>query len=135
MDHTPIPPPRLPRDVVDDLLAADGRHDEVLGVHVVHHHSEAVEEVHEGGHVEERGGSRVLALEAVDDLVRHETVRANLSDEHDEHDVELVAEGQALAAVGARDAGPSSSHQMYTPRKKSLRIHISSLVSKRGGFL
>mmetsp|Transcript_3605 Transcript_3605/g.15840 ORF Transcript_3605/g.15840 Transcript_3605/m.15840 type:complete len:592 (+) Transcript_3605:444-2219(+) len=37
----------LPRDVVDDLLAADGGHDEVLGVHVVHNDAEAVEEVHE----------------------------------------------------------------------------------------
>mmetsp|Transcript_11089 Transcript_11089/g.32826 ORF Transcript_11089/g.32826 Transcript_11089/m.32826 type:complete len:331 (-) Transcript_11089:481-1473(-) len=44
----------LPGDVVDDLLLANGRHDEVLCVHVLHDGEEDVHEEGAGGHVHRR---------------------------------------------------------------------------------
>jgi hypothetical protein len=94
----------LPGDVVDDLLAPDRGHDEVLRVHVVHHHAEAVEEVRPHQHVQSRhrvGRRAPLRQHRRHRAVRHVRVRANLRHQHGGHDGELGAETQALARVRA----------------------------------
>mmetsp|Transcript_20353 Transcript_20353/g.52555 ORF Transcript_20353/g.52555 Transcript_20353/m.52555 type:complete len:978 (-) Transcript_20353:172-3105(-) len=94
LEHAVVDRRVLPRDVVDDLLLADGRHDEVLRVHVVHDAAQLPHAVRAGEHVHERG-ARVAHLAQHAHARRREVhVRRRLRADREEEEVDLRVERQ-----------------------------------------
>mmetsp|Transcript_9631 Transcript_9631/g.30472 ORF Transcript_9631/g.30472 Transcript_9631/m.30472 type:complete len:415 (+) Transcript_9631:1225-2469(+) len=98
LEHAMVDRRVLPRDVVDDLLLADRRHDEVLRVHVLHDREQLVREVGADERVRGRRAHLPRLPQHAHARDREQHVRDRLRDDRGEEECNLRVERQPTLA-------------------------------------